>query len=94
MSYLTDFTIHRNGPSEFHVIGSLKEWTIIPELHRISAPTLILNGRYDEAQDKCVQPFFKLIPKAKWYTFAESSHMPQWEERERYVNIVGDFLTN
>ncbi|TDL27696.1 proline-specific peptidase [Rickenella mellea] len=81
-----------NGPSEFHVIGTLKTLSIISELHNINIPTLILNSRYDEAQDACVVPFFNLIPKAKWYTFANSSHMPHWEERERYMQIVGDFL--
>lgn len=84
--------ILRNGPSEFHVIGTLKEWNIIPELHRISVPTLLLNGRYDEAQDKCVLPFFQKIDKVKWYRFAEGSHMPHWEERDHYMQVVGDFL--
>lgn len=74
------------------MIGTLKTWTIIPELHRIQAPTLILNGQYDEAQDVCVLPFFQRIPKAKWYTFPESSHMPHWEEREKYMQVVNDFL--
>ena len=83
----------RNGPSEFHVIGSLKTWDIIPSLHRISVPTLVLNGRYDEAQDSCVMPFFQLIPRVKWYTFAEGSHMPHWEERERYMEVVDGFLS-
>ncbi|RDX57162.1 proline-specific peptidase [Lentinus brumalis] len=82
-----------NGPSEFHITGSLKEWSIIDDLHKIAVPTLLLNGKYDEAQDSVVQPYFHAIHKVKWYTFAESSHMPQYEERERYVQIVGDFLT-
>ncbi|THH05949.1 hypothetical protein EW145_g4430 [Phellinidium pouzarii] len=83
-----------NGPSEFHVIGSLKEWSIISELHRITVPTLILNGRYDEAQDKCVLPYFQRISKVKWYMFAESSHIPLWEERDTYMTVVGNFLTH
>ena len=53
-----------------------------------------MNGRYDEAQDSVVEPFFKEIPsKVKWFTFAESSHMPQYEERALYMQRVGDFLT-
>ena len=84
----------RNGPSEFYVTGNLKTWTIIPELHRIQVPSLVLNGIYDEAQDICVEPFFNLIPRVKWYCFAEGSHMPQWEERERYMKVVGGFLGN
>ncbi|KAI9063160.1 prolyl aminopeptidase-2 [Trametes sanguinea] len=82
-----------NGPSEFHVIGSLKNWSIIDEAHKINVPTLLLNGAYDEAADSTVFPLFKLIPKVKWFTFAESSHTPHWEEREKYMKIVAEFLS-
>lgn len=86
-------TNYRNGPSEFHVIGTLKHWSIIDDLHKIKQSCLIINAIYDEAQDVCVAPFFNLIPKAKWITFADSAHMPQWDERDKYVQVVGDFLT-
>ncbi|EIN10808.1 proline iminopeptidase [Punctularia strigosozonata HHB-11173 SS5] len=81
-----------NGPSEFHIIGSLRDWSILDQIHSISVPTLLINGRYDEATDEVVQPFFDSIPKVKWVTFSESSHMPQWEERERYMEVVASFL--
>jgi len=80
------------GPSEFHVTGNLKTWSAIDECRKINVPTLLLNGRYDEAQDSCVVPFFKNIPKVKWYTFAQSAHMPHWDEREHFMEVVGDFL--
>jgi len=83
-----------NGPSEFTVIGSQKDWTIIPELHKINVPTLLINGYFDEAQDIAVAPFFKSIPKVKWVTFANSSHMPHLEETERYLEVVSRFLTD
>jgi len=35
-----------NGPSEFHVIGTLKQWDITDRLSEIRAPTLVLGGRY------------------------------------------------
>jgi L-proline amide hydrolase len=38
-----------NGPSEFHVIGSLKSWDITDRVHEITTPTLLISGRYDEA---------------------------------------------
>ena len=63
------------------------------EIHKIQVPVLLLNSRYDEAQDSVVQPYFSALPKVKWYTFAESSHMPQYEERALYMQRVGDFLT-
>ncbi|KAH8816592.1 proline iminopeptidase [Xylogone sp. PMI_703] len=80
------------GPSEFTVIGSLKDWNIVSELHKIKVPVLLLNGRYDEAQDEVVKPFFERIEKVKWYTFAEASHMSHMEERDSYMEIVYGFL--
>jgi len=84
----------RNGPNEFHIVGTLKNWSVIDELHKITVPTLLINGRYDEAQDEVVWPFFVHIAKVKWIQFSESSHLPQWEERERYMEVVGEFLAN
>ncbi|KAL8993436.1 MAG: hypothetical protein Q9169_006353 [Polycauliona sp. 2 TL-2023] len=81
-----------NGPSEFHVNGTLKTFDIRKELHKIKVPTLLLNGRYDEAQDDVVEPFFQEIEKVKWYRFAESSHTPQLEEREEFMKVVARFL--
>ncbi|KAL8646324.1 MAG: hypothetical protein Q9210_006202 [Variospora velana] len=81
-----------NGPSEFSVTGTLKTWDIRPQIHKIKAPTLLLNGKYDEAQDEVVEPYFRAIDKVKWYRFAESSHTPQLEEREECVSVVAGFL--
>ena len=63
------------------------------EVHKIKCPTLLLNGFYDEAQDSVVEPFFQRIAKVKWFTFAESSHMPLLEEREKYMKVVNKFLS-
>jgi len=82
-----------NGPNEFYVIGTLKEWNIIDELHKINVPTLITNGRYDEATDKVVYPFFNNISKVKWVQFSESSHTAQLEETDRVMEVVGQFFT-
>ena len=38
-----------NGPSEFHVTGTLRTWSIVNRLDRIKIPTLVTSGRYDEA---------------------------------------------
>ncbi|PSR83177.1 hypothetical protein EW026_g6475 [Hermanssonia centrifuga] len=81
------------GPNEFYIIGTLKTWSVIDSLHTITQPTLIVNSRYDEAQDICVTPLFENIPKAKWVQMGESSHMPFHEEPERYFKVVSQFLT-
>ncbi|KAF5368947.1 hypothetical protein D9758_003041 [Tetrapyrgos nigripes] len=83
----------RNGPSEFFVTGSLKTWSMVEDAHRINVPTLLTNGRMDEAQDSTVFPFFDGIPKVKWVTFENSSHTPHIEETERFLKVVADFST-
>lgn len=55
-------------------------------------PTLLLNGEHDEAQNVCVAPFFKNIPKVKWITMDGASHMSHVEQPEKYMQIVADFL--
>ncbi|KAJ7593296.1 Alpha/Beta hydrolase protein, partial [Mycena floridula] len=81
-----------NGPSEFTITGSLKTWSVIKDIPKINVPTLLTNGRHDEAQDSTMQPFFDGIQKVKWVQFANSSHTSHLEERERYMEVVSKFL--
>jgi L-proline amide hydrolase len=81
-----------NGPSEFHVIGTLKSWTIESRLGRIQVPTLVISGEYDEATPKVVEPYLKGIKDVRWQLFEHSSHMPHVEETELCMKVVGDFL--
>ena len=81
-----------NGPNEFFVIGTLKSWNIIPELPKITVPTLVISGRYDEATPACVQPFVDHIKGAEQVIFENSSHMPHVEEKALCMATVGAFL--
>jgi L-proline amide hydrolase len=81
-----------NGPSEFHVIGTLKGWSIIDRLDRISVPTLLISGRYDEATPEVVQPYADRIPDVRWEIFENSSHMPHVEEKDAVLTTVAAFL--
>jgi proline-specific peptidase len=81
-----------NGPSEFHVIGTLRTWNIVDRLGEIRMPTLLLSGRHDEATPAIVETIHRGIPESEWVLFEQSSHMPHVEERERYMQVVGAFL--
>lgn len=82
-----------NGPSEFHVVGTLKEWNIIPRLGEINVPTLVTSGRFDEATPLIAGTVHDGIAESQWVVFEESSHMAHAEEPERYMHVLGDFLT-
>jgi L-proline amide hydrolase len=81
-----------NGPSEFHVIGSIKNWQSKDRLGGIEVPTLLTSGRYDEATPALQETLRAGIPDCEWVLFEESSHTPFVEERERYMQVVGDWL--
>lgn len=82
-----------NGPSEFHVIGSLRDWGVTDCLADIAAPTLVISGRYDEATPVTLQPFLDLIPDVRWEVFENSSHVPHLEEPERFRQVLEEYLT-
>ena len=81
-----------NGPSEFHVIGSLKTWDITDRLHEIRVPTLLISGRYDEATPLIVGQILDRIQRAEWELFEQSSHMPHVEEPDAFLERVEAFL--
>jgi L-proline amide hydrolase len=81
-----------NGPSEFHVIGTLRTWSIVDRVSTIQAPTLLISGRFDEATPATVQPFADRIPDGRWHIFEQSSHCPHIEERDAYMALVQQFI--
>ncbi|MHA2008598.1 MAG: proline iminopeptidase-family hydrolase [Promethearchaeota archaeon] len=82
-----------NGPSEFHVTGSLKDWSIVDRLHEIHVPTLLLSGRYDEATPTVIRTIKNGISGSEWVVFEKSSHTPHLEEPKKYFQVLSDFLT-
>jgi len=81
-----------NGPSEFHVIGTIKDWDITDRLGQIEVPTLVFSGRYDEVTPAMTEAAHRGIPGSEYVVLEESSHMAQAEEPERTLELVRDFL--
>jgi L-proline amide hydrolase len=81
-----------NGPTEFHVIGSLRDWSVVDCLPGIAVPTLLVSGRHDEATPPTVQPYRDQIPDVRWEIFEESSHAPHIEEPARFYSVLTGFL--
>ncbi len=82
-----------NGPSEFHVVGKLKSWSILDRLGAIAVPTLLLSGAYDEATPAIVGAIQARIPRAEWILFEHSSHTPHLEEPAAFNAAVRAFLS-
>ena len=82
-----------NGPSEFHVIGTLKDWDIVSRLGEIRVPALVVGGRYDEATPAITETVHRGIPGSEWVIFENSSHTPHVEETERFLQVLDRFLS-
>ncbi len=82
-----------NGPSEFYVVGTLREWDITDRLGGIQVPTLVTSGRYDEATPAIAETVHRGIPGSEQVLFEQSSHMAHAEEAEAYRGVLDDFLS-
>lgn len=82
-----------NGPSEFHVIGTLKDWDITPRLGEVRVPVLVISGEFDEATPDVVRPLVDALPDARWELLPGASHTPHLEQPQRFLELVEAFLT-
>ena len=80
------------GPNEFLYVGNLKDWNRIPDMHRITVPTLITCGQQDELTPACSLKMKLALPNAELKVFPNSSHMPFFEEPQLYFPALLDFL--
>lgn len=80
------------GPSEFDFTGFMMTWSVANELHKITLPTLLINGVNEGADDESLRMFNDGIAMSRWVKFEKSHHFPHYEERERFMNAVADFL--
>ncbi len=81
-----------NGPVEFEVIGTLRNWDRTADLHRITVPTLITCGRYDEITPVCAETLRAGIAGSRLEVFEHSAHVAHEEEPELYRAVVAAFL--
>ena len=83
---------NRLGKSEFIVRGSLRDWSAVDVVGEIEAETLVINGVEEGASDEAVRPFVERIQNVRWEKMRGASHVPFYEDPEKYFEIVGNFL--
>lgn len=91
---LADPTVYHtmNGPNEFHVIGTLRDWSVIDRLPLVQVPTLVVAGEHDEATPATWQPFLDRIPDATGHVFPGASHCVHLEQPQIFLDVIADFL--
>ena len=81
-----------NGPNEFTIIGTIKDWDVTDQLPTIHLPTLVTVGRYDEVTPRVAESIHRGITGSKLVRFEKSAHLAMWEERSHYIEVLRNFL--
>jgi proline iminopeptidase len=80
------------GPSEFTVTGSFKDWDRWADLPRIEVPTLLLVGRYDTMAVADIERMGSLIPGARVVVCEKGSHLSMYDDQAAYFAALVPFL--
>lgn len=82
----------RYGPSIFSPTGALRNWSIVDELHKINAKTLVITGELEGAQRIAARPFLDGIRRVKSADIPGAAHMSHLDQPEIYYDVVSKFL--
>src|SRR5262249_51491269 len=67
-----DVYLHMQGPNEFVITGTFRDWDITDRLGEIDVPTLVTSGRYDECTPQQAEIVHRGIPGSEWILFEDS----------------------
>ena len=81
-----------NGPTEFTVVGTIRDFDITDRLAEIDVPVLLVSGAHDEVRPAVVAAMDERLRQSEWVLFEDSSHMPHIEEPERFLGVVEEFV--
>ena len=72
---------------------ALENFDFRSDLSRITAETLVISGRYDPLNPPEVgQEIANSIPNSKFVVLEKSGHLPTYEEPQKLIKLVEDFL--
>jgi proline iminopeptidase len=69
------------GPSDFRIVGTIRDWDVFERLKEIAVPTLLLAGRFDECSPEDMQEMHNRIAGSRFELFESTAHMPFIENR-------------
>jgi proline iminopeptidase len=80
------------GPSDFHIVGTIRDWDVLGRLAEIVLPALVLAGRFDECVPEHAWEIHRRIAGSRFELFESSAHLPFIEEPDRFDEVMREFL--
>ena len=82
------------GPNEFLVTGTFKDWNRWDDVHHIKVPTLVLGGRYDTMDPADIEEMGRRIQNSTVGICENGSHMSMWDDADAYFGFIKSFVHN
>ncbi len=83
---------YMQGPNEFVITGTFKNWERWDDLHKISTRTLVIGAQYDEMDPEQMRRVASLIPGAKLHICPNGSHLDMYDDQQSYFGALIPFL--
>jgi proline iminopeptidase len=93
-AYLAQVTaVNANTQVADRLLKDMEELDFTPGLAAFPFPTLVLTGRFDmNVAPSVAYAIHQAIAGSQFVVFEESGHLPFYEEQEKFVQTVGNFL--
>ena len=87
-----DVYVYMQGPSEFTITGTIKDYDVTGRLKDLTVPTLFTAGEYDEVRPESVRFYQSLLPGSRLAVIENAAHLTMQDEPERYLQVLREFL--
>lgn len=83
---------YMQGPSEFTISGTLKDYDATGFLPQVKVPVLYTVGEFDEANPDIVRHFQELTPGSELVVIPGAAHITTWDNPDAMLSAVRTFL--
>jgi len=80
------------GPNEFVITGTFKDWDRWSDLPQITVPTLLSVGRFDTMSVSDIERMGQLMPNARVAICEQGSHCAMYDDQEVYFRDLIRFI--
>lgn len=84
--------LYMMGPYETVITGNLKNIDLVPELHTLNIPVVIICGQFDIVTPESMQYATQYIPLAQLVIIEDSAHMVQIEKPKEFIDAIRSFI--
>lgn len=84
--------LYMEGPSEFTITGTIKNYDRTPDLGKLKLPVLYIVGDNDEANPETTRYYQSLTPGAKLVIINNAGHLTMQDNPEQHNQALAAFL--